>query len=72
MVVQDNPVFSVVVVIVSDTMNRADATHLEPCLESLLRQTGVPPIEIVVPPVSYTHLDVYKRQLFNSRPSRSF
>jgi hypothetical protein len=49
MVVQDNPVFSVVVVIVSDTMNRADAAHLGPCLESLLRQTGVPPIEIVVP-----------------------
>jgi len=45
----DNPALSVVVAIVSDTMSRADASHLGPCLESLLRQTGAPPIEIVVP-----------------------
>ena len=45
----DNPVLSVVVAIVSDTTRRADASHLGPCLEALLRQTGAPPLEIVVP-----------------------
>jgi hypothetical protein len=43
------PVFSVVVAIVSDTTSRADASHLGPCLEALLRQTGAPAMEIVVP-----------------------
>jgi hypothetical protein len=43
------PELSVVVVIVSDTTGRPDTMHLEPCLAALTRQTGAPPIEIIVP-----------------------
>jgi hypothetical protein len=49
MTANDNPALSVVVVIVSDTISRADANHLGPCLESLMRQSGAPSMEIVVP-----------------------
>jgi hypothetical protein len=45
----ESPVLSVVVAIVSDTTGPPDARHLEPCLESLLRQKDAPPIEIIVP-----------------------
>jgi len=44
------PELSVVVIIASDTTHgRADVTHLEPCLWSLLRQRQAPLIEILVP-----------------------
>lgn len=49
MALDNNPVLSVVVAIVSDTTSRADAAHLGPCLQALLGQTGAPPMEIVVP-----------------------
>ena len=50
MTTQSNqPVLSVVVAIVSDTNERADASHLGPCLESLARQSGAVPMEIIVP-----------------------
>jgi hypothetical protein len=45
----DNPVLSVVVVIASDTISRANTSHLGPCLDSLLHQTKSPPMEILVP-----------------------
>src|ERR1035441_8152364 len=45
----DKPLVSVVVAIVSDTTGRPDASHLEACLAALMRQTGGPPLEIVVP-----------------------
>jgi hypothetical protein len=45
----DEPIFSVVVAIVSDTINPPDASHLDQCLGALRRQTGTPPLEIIVP-----------------------
>jgi len=46
----DQPVLSVVVAIVSDTMDRADVSHLDPCLEALTKQAVAGgPIEILVP-----------------------
>lgn len=45
----NEPVLSVVVAIVSDTTDRADAGHLGPCLTALKRQTGGPRLEIIVP-----------------------
>jgi hypothetical protein len=44
-----HPVISVVVAIVSDTTDRADTTHLEPCLAALTSQRGAPAMEIIVP-----------------------
>jgi hypothetical protein len=50
MTVKSNqPVISVVVAIVSDTNGNPDASHLGPCLESLTRQSGAVPMEIIVP-----------------------
>src|ERR1017187_5444679 len=49
MATPDNPDLSVVVAIVSDTMGRPDVGHLEPCLAALMRQSGAPAMEIVVP-----------------------
>lgn len=49
MAAPENPVLSIVVAIVSDTTDRPDATHLDPCLAALTRQSGAPPIEIIVP-----------------------
>jgi hypothetical protein len=43
-----NPLLSVVVVIVSDTMGHADTAHLEPCLESLGQQPMADSTEIIV------------------------
>jgi hypothetical protein len=43
------PVLSVVVALVSDTTGAPDCAHLEPCLASLTRQAGAPPMEIIVP-----------------------
>jgi hypothetical protein len=52
MVIQGQPVLSVVVAVVSDTTGGLDISHLDPCLEALRRQTtagtGVP-MEILVP-----------------------
>ena len=45
----DNPLLSVVVAIVSDTTDRPDASHLEPCLAALMQQAGAPAMEIIVP-----------------------
>jgi hypothetical protein len=49
----EHPVFSVVVAIVSDTTDRPDTTHLEPCLAALAgvvgHQLGAPEMEIIVP-----------------------
>ena len=45
----DNPRFSVVVAIVSDTMGSPDTAHLEPCLEALGRLPSGFSTEIVVP-----------------------
>ncbi|HMD97925.1 MAG TPA: hypothetical protein VKM93_11440 [Terriglobia bacterium] len=46
----ERPVISVVVAIVSDTTDRPDTTHLEPCLAALvLHQPGAPSTEIIVP-----------------------
>jgi hypothetical protein len=45
----DNPVLSVVVAIVCDTVRRPDVSHLEPCLAALTRQSGAPTMEIIVP-----------------------
>lgn len=45
----NQPVLSVVVAIVSDTTGHSDASHLDPCLESLNRQSGAVPMEIIVP-----------------------
>jgi hypothetical protein len=42
-------VLSIVVAIVSDTNERADASHLDPCLDSLTRQSDAVPMEIIVP-----------------------
>src|SRR5690242_18055648 len=44
-----SPVLSVVVATVSDTTERPDTRHLEPCLEALLEQENAPPTEIIVP-----------------------
>jgi hypothetical protein len=49
MPLSQNPVLSVVVAIVSDTMALPDTKHLGPCLDALMRQTGDPSIEIIVP-----------------------
>lgn len=49
MVLQNEPDLSVVVAIVSDTTDRADASHLGPCLTALKQQTGGPRLEIIVP-----------------------
>ena len=45
----DKPRFSVVVAIVSDTTGSPDTTHLEPCLEALVRMPSDSLTEIVVP-----------------------
>ena len=45
----NNPDLSVVVAIVSDTTERPDTSHLEPCLAALAQQAGAPPTEIIVP-----------------------
>jgi len=45
----DNPRFSVVVAIVSDTTGSPDTAHLEPCLEALDRLPSDASTEIVVP-----------------------
>jgi hypothetical protein len=45
----DQPILSVVVAIVSDTTGRCDTAHLLPCLAGLTKQSGAPPIEIIVP-----------------------
>jgi len=48
-----HPAISVVVAIVSDTTDRPDTTHLEPCLTALAglagHQPGAPEMEIIVP-----------------------
>src|ERR1035437_7769111 len=44
-----NPVLSVVVAIVCDTVGRPDVSHLEPCLAALTRRSGAPTMEIIVP-----------------------
>jgi hypothetical protein len=46
---QNRPAFSVVVAMVSDTTDTADTSHLIPCLNALLAQTGAPSLEIIVP-----------------------
>jgi hypothetical protein len=43
------PVLSVVVALVSDTTGAPGCAHLEPCLAALTRQSGAPPMEIIVP-----------------------
>jgi hypothetical protein len=43
------PLFSVVVVIVSDTTSRCDVSLLSGCLEALARQADPPPLEVIVP-----------------------
>jgi hypothetical protein len=45
----DNPVLSVVVAIITDTSEHPDVSHLEPCLAALMRQSGAPTMEIIVP-----------------------
>jgi hypothetical protein len=45
----DNPRFSVVVAIVSDTTGSPDTDHLEPCLEALAQMPSGSSTEIVVP-----------------------
>jgi len=45
----DNPVLSVVVAIITDTTAHPDVSHLEPCLAALMRQSGAPSMEIIVP-----------------------
>jgi hypothetical protein len=45
----ETPVLSVVVVIVSDTMERADPNHLAACLDALSKQIDAPPMEVIVP-----------------------
>jgi hypothetical protein len=47
--VSGSPEFSVVVAIVSDTTDSADTSHLIPCLDALLGQSGAPAMEIIVP-----------------------
>ncbi len=49
MAAPDKPVLSVVVAIVSDTTDRPDVTHLDPCLEALTKQAAQRPMEIIVP-----------------------
>lgn len=44
-----NPALSVVVVIVSDTTERASAAHLGDCLDALSKQVDAPSIEVIVP-----------------------
>jgi hypothetical protein len=46
---QAPPVLSVVVAIVSDTTDRPNVSHLEPCLEALTHQSKAPSMEIIVP-----------------------
>jgi hypothetical protein len=43
------PVLSIVVVIVSDTTERASAAHLGRCLDALAKQVDAPPFEVIVP-----------------------
>jgi hypothetical protein len=47
--VQRDPVLSVVVAVVSDTVQAANTAHLRPCLSALAQQVDAPPFEIVVP-----------------------
>jgi hypothetical protein len=47
--VQPDPVLSVVVAVVSDTVRPADGVHLCPCLQALVQQVDPPPFEIIVP-----------------------
>ena len=49
MATPEKPVLSVVVAIVSDTTDRPDVAHLDPCLAALTRQSVQPPMEIIVP-----------------------
>jgi hypothetical protein len=59
----NHPVLSVVVAIVSDTTERPDASHLEPCLAALQQQEGAPPLEIIVPyHPAVTGIDAVRRQ----------
>lgn len=44
----DKPILTVVITIVSDTINSPDVRHLEPCLNALAKQTTAA-IEIIVP-----------------------
>ena len=46
---QRDPVLSVVVAVVSDTVQAANTAHLRPCLLALAQQVDAPPFEIVVP-----------------------
>ncbi|MGH7665461.1 MAG: hypothetical protein ACRENI_14410 [Gemmatimonadaceae bacterium] len=43
------PILSVIVVIVSDTIERATSGHLEGCLEAMVSQSGAPAMEVIVP-----------------------
>jgi hypothetical protein len=49
MAAAENPDLSVIVAIVSDTTDRPDVSHLEPCLQALCRQVDSPRMEIIVP-----------------------
>jgi hypothetical protein len=49
MAASQNPALSVVVAIVSDTLGRPNAIHLERCLAALNKQSGAGVVEIVVP-----------------------
>lgn len=49
-----DPVLSIVVAVVSDTLHSADTDHLRPCLHSLRQQVDPPPFEVIVP--HYPHL----------------
>jgi hypothetical protein len=49
MTTSSNPALSVVVVIVSDTTDRASAAHLADCLDALSKQLDAPTIEVIVP-----------------------
>jgi hypothetical protein len=45
----DNPVLSVVVTIITDAAEHPDVSHLQACLAALMRQSGPPTMEIIVP-----------------------
>jgi hypothetical protein len=49
MAASDNPVLSVVVAIITDTTERPEVSHLERCLAALMRQSGAPTMEIIIP-----------------------
>jgi hypothetical protein len=47
--VERDPVLSIVVAVVSDTLRCADTDHLRPCLQSLRQQLDPPSFEVIVP-----------------------